>query len=491
MAGLGVALLALALRSCFIVEQYDGDMELFVYMGKLVSRGGRIGIELIDNKLPTVGLLMWPFYALLGSWWMGYALLSIAMAVAAVLAITQATSIVRPGSRWPTLAMASVWLGFPLAVFAAFKLEHVQILTGALAGLFAIRCWKRRSGTDAVLVGFMAGAGALAKPTSLSVLVACATALAVWREVPLRFKLRLVVCALAGLAIPTCVTLIYLVESRAITAVPTLFEQIRLYNKNSVWVGGIVATKFASLAMILGAPALMRGFAERKRAEPRERGENVVAVFAAVWFVTELAGVVMQGRMYGYHFLPMMVPAALLFGLIPRRPTAAATILSPLPVLIATAAWTFAIVLPTRPPADRLAANDYVKTHARPGDAVWMDEEARILVETDLAAGSRIPLTFIFGNYDQAPQKFCGMLLSDLTARSPRWIVLANNWSEREQFHTVSQPEYIYHPQRGQNLLAAWTSLADYVTAHYTPVVRFGTLDVYERKPATLTAAAE
>ena len=115
LTALCVGLIALALRCGFLTVLYDGDMELFVYMGKLVGQGGRIGIELIDNKLPTVGLLMWLPYRLLGDWWGGYALLSIAMAIGAVLAITRAAALVHPSSRWPTFAMAAVWMTFALA----------------------------------------------------------------------------------------------------------------------------------------------------------------------------------------------------------------------------------------------------------------------------------------------------------------------------------------------------------------------------------------
>jgi len=490
-AGLAVALFALALRSCFVIEQYDGDMELFAYMGKLVGQGGRIGIELIDNKLPMVGVLMWPFYKLIGGWWAGYALLSIAMAIATTVLIGHAAAIVYRSSRWPTITIAAAWLGFPLAVFAAFKLEHVQILTGALSGLAFVRCWKHRRGWDAFAVGLFAGLGTLAKPTSLSVLVGAAAAFAVWTQVPLRERIRLALWMLAGLSLPLIGTVLYLVGSGAIVGLPGLYEQIRQYNRNSVWVGGTIVAKFASLGLIVGGPLLIRLLGEGRRAEPRVGGSTMLLVFASVWMLTELSGVMMQGRMYGYHFLPMMVPAALLFGLIPRRPSAVTVVVAPLPVLIATAAWTWAVVLHTQPPSDRLAANDYVKSHAAPGDAVWMDNDARILVESDLKPGSRVPLAFIFSNDDDAPQKFSNLILADFDQRTPRWIVLPKDWRQRQELLRTCQPEFVYHPRRGDNLIKAWTDLAGYVESHYTRAARFGTMDVMERKPELQTAKAE
>ncbi|MDB5327976.1 MAG: hypothetical protein JWM57_3545 [Phycisphaerales bacterium] len=487
-AGLSVALLALAMRCCFVVEQYDGDMELFVYMGKLFGQGGRIGIELIDNKLPLVGPLMWPAYLLVGGWWAGYALLSIVMSVLATIAIVRTVAIVRPSSTWPTAAMASVWIGFPLAVSAAFKLEHVQILTGSIAALAIMRCWKTQTAWNAFAAGLCAGIGALAKPTALSVLVGGAAALLVWNSVDFKTRLRLALYAAAGVATAGAVALGYLIESGAIRAVPALVEQIRLYNSNSVWVGSTILVKFLSTTLILGGPLMIRGVAERKRAEPRNAGEGVPIVFALVWFAVELTGIVMQGRLYTYHFLPLMAPASLLFGLIARKPSAMTTLIAPVPVLFASVVWTYTIVLHTPVPTDRLAANDYVKSHAAKGDAVWMDEEARILVESDLKAGSRIPLTFIFSNHDDAPQQFLSVLLSDFESRKPRWIVFASDWPEREDFHRRCQAEYAFRPRRGENLIRAWTELAGYVDSRYQRRARFGALDVYELKPAVVTA---
>src|SRR2546430_2123403 len=66
-AGMAIALNAVALlgRAVFIGQPVNSDTAMFVYMGKLVSHGGRMGVDLIDNKLPSVGLLMSAPYRLL------------------------------------------------------------------------------------------------------------------------------------------------------------------------------------------------------------------------------------------------------------------------------------------------------------------------------------------------------------------------------------------------------------------------------------------
>src|SRR5438046_3048205 len=64
----------------------------------------------------------------------------------------------------------------------------------------------------------------------------------------------------------------------------------------------------------------------------------------------------------------------------------------------------------------------YLLAHARPEDAVWREDGARVLLETDLRAGSRVPLTFLFTNHDDAPSEFGRMILSDFERTRPRYI---------------------------------------------------------------------
>src|SRR5205085_6217347 len=48
-------------------------------------------------------------------------------------------------------------------------------------------------------------------------------------------------------------------------------------------------------------------------------GEYPILSFALTWLAIEIIGVVMQGRMYAYHFLPLVPPAALLYAMLPWR----------------------------------------------------------------------------------------------------------------------------------------------------------------------------
>lgn len=483
--------LCFALRCSILATLYDGDMELFVYMGKLAGQGGRIGIELIDNKLPTVSLVMWPLHAVIGAWWPGYAWVGIAGAVLAVVAMARAAGEINRSSFWPVAVMMAVWSSFPLAVFSAFKLEHITLPMAALAAWAFVRCWRTRSLRSACFVGLFAGIGALAKPNALAVLVAAIGAVLFWSTVNRRERLKLIAAMLGGAAVPLGGALVYLIASGAIVALPDVYQQIRSYNHNSVWQPETVKSKFLTVGLLIALPLFLRKVGERRSKEPMPADTGVLLQFAIGWLLIEAAGIAMQGRMYGYHFLPITAPAALLFGLIPRRASGLTMIGAAAPVLVASLFWVFAATLATEKPTDRLAAIDYLKAHATPGDKVWMDEYARLLVESDLKAGSRVPLTFIFSNDDTAPQRFGGMMLKDFEERKPRWIVLPSDVMGRAEMLQKRRIEYSDRPARGEAFVREWAAIQLAVDADYAPVTTIGEHQIFQRRDTIVAAPLE
>src|SRR5207302_7547595 len=53
-----------------------------------------------------------------------------------------------------------------------------------------------------------------------------------------------------------------------------------------------------------------------------------------------------------------------------------------------------------------MEVSDYINAHKIPGDAVWQDDAARLLLETNLRCGSRYPLMFLLVNSDSAPLEY-------------------------------------------------------------------------------------
>ncbi len=192
-----------------------------------------------------------------------------------------------------------------------------------------------------------------------------------------------------------------------------------------------------------------------------------MVIFAMVWLVLEAAGVAAQKRMYAYHFLVLAAPASLLFGLIPRRlrpwPLAAALALPALFSLFGGCQ-----VLADAPNSlKRSASEEYLAVHAQPGDAVWLDGMMRLLVRTDLAPGSRYPMTFLWVNDDEAPLRYCREMLGDFDRRRPKYIVLPTKFDH--YVHALSDhiKELGLRPRRKANFIRAWIELRDYVQKNY------------------------
>jgi hypothetical protein len=126
-------------------------------------------------------------------------------------------------------------------------------------------------------------------------------------------------------------------------------------------------------------------------------------------------------------------------------------------------------------------AGAYLRAHARPGDAVWQDEMMRLLIETNLRPGSRIPMGFLFTNYDDAPLDYSRILLSDFERTRPRFILLHTHLDRRVQYLTTRVAELENSPRRRENFVAAWTQIKQYVESHYEPVATTGRETVYRR----------
>jgi hypothetical protein len=455
---------ALVGRLSYLVRPFNADGAMFIYMGKLVSQGGRIGYELIDNKFPTVGLITSPCWKVFGNSWPGYVLLQLVLTlIGAYLLARAAERNIGKYATLPTGLFALVYLNFNFAVFGGFQLETLQAFFSILAATAAIEAIGSDDARDSFLTGLATGVAAMVKPSGLAVLAAFGIAILFSR----RRMFVHAVAAAAGLGIPFAATFAYLQAADLLAILPAIWRQIADYAANSPWEPWDLS-KPVIVILILGFPMLVRGYIFRRpRHREAIRPDRIIAFFAILWLAFEAAGIVAQRRMYSYHFLVLAAPASLLFGLIPRNsrpvPLAAALIAPALFSIfggIQVLADAPGSMLPT-------ASEEYLTAHAQPGDAVWLDGMMRLLIWTDLQPGSRYPMTFLWVNDDDAPLRYAHAMVSDFEERRPKYIVLPTKFDHYVRALSERIKELGLRPQRKANFIHAWSLLREYVLNNY------------------------
>jgi len=461
--GLGIASAILS-RLSYLVRPFDADGAMFIYMGKLVSQGGRIGYELIDNKFPTVGLLTSPCWKMFGANWAGYVFLQTVLSlIGAWILARSARRNIAPSAGLPTGLFALVYLNFNFTVFGGFQLETLQAFFSILAAAAALEAMASDDARDSFLAGLAAGVAAMIKPSGLAVLAAFGAAMLYRRR-------RFIVHALAiagGLAIPAAATFAYLQAADLFPIMPGLWRQIAGYAANSPWEFWDIS-KPVIVGLMAGFPLIVRGFVFRRgQHQVAFRADRSILIFAILWFALEAAGVVAQKRMYAYHFLVLAAPAGLLFGLIPRNsrslPLAAALVA---PALFSTCG-AIQVLADAKNSLQPSATESYLADHAQAGDAVWIDGMMRLLVKTDLKPGSRYPMTFLWVNDDDAPLRYSSAMLGDFAQRKPKYIALPTQFDRYVSKLGDRIKELNLRPTRKANFIHGWREIRDYVNRNY------------------------
>jgi hypothetical protein len=474
---------ALIGRLCLIVCPFDADGGMFIYMGKLVAHGGRIGYELIDNKFPTVGLITSPAWRAFGANWSGYVFCQMALTLVAVWILARcARRNIGPHAELPVGLFALVYLNFHFAVHSGFQLETLQSFFSILSAAAAIEAIARDDARDSFLVGLASGVAAMVKPSGLAPLAAFALIIA-WQK---RRELGRLVThgagASLGLAIPVAASLLYFQAAELFPVLPTIWKQISDYASNSPWELWDLS-KPVIVFLIAGFPMIILGLVFRRdRHRVNIRPEMPIVLFAITWAAIEFAGVAAQRRMYAYHFLVVAGPASLLFGLIPRHPRAiplAAALSAPIIFSIYGAGQ----VLAKAPETMGLTASEtYFCSHAQPGDTIWEDGMMRLLILTDMQPGSRYPMTFLWANTDTAPLEMSGAMLADFEQTRPKYIVFPTKFQSYGVKLADRIKELGLRPQRRANFIEAWNNLGDYIHADYRPLTHADWETIYVRK---------
>ncbi|HVT87877.1 MAG TPA: glycosyltransferase family 39 protein [Tepidisphaeraceae bacterium] len=472
---------AIASRLVYLIEPFNGDGAMFAYMGKLVAQGGRFGTDLVDNKFPTAGFVTSIIWRAFDPWWPGYVILQLLMTFSATaILVRSAARAFGEEARWATFLPTIVLLNLNATVMGGFQLETIQTFFACIAAACSLEALTGRDWRDAFAAGLAAGCATLVKPTGGAVLGALF--LAYLPSPALQGRVRSLLSAILGFSVPIFAAGIWLFESDQLTQLPIIARQISEYASSTTFE---LLDLYRPLCLILlfGVAVLIRGWVYRRRSVPNIASLSIW-VFAASWLVLEFIGVVVQRRMYAYHFLPLAAPSALMLGALPRRTTVAqlAGILA-IPLIFNIWGSIETAQEQLDHPPIWPAVTQWLNEHCIAGERIWRDQTPDVLLHSDLRSASRIQLTFIFMNSDTSAQRFSAVLLDDLAVHRPRFIVLPADMADYVHHHTKMVSELARNPQRAASFARAWGDIEAFAQKDYLPVQKIGDEMIWQRKP--------
>lgn len=467
------AIIGLAARLVYLRHPWDGDAGMFVVSGRAMASGARFCHEIYDNKFPTAALWSALWWRICGLFWPGYVIGGAVMAGATCVLLARiARRHASPAAFWPTLLFSLVYANFCPVVFGGFQSETALTFFATLAASFALDALAGGRAMPAFVCGLAAGVAAYIKPNGIGVVGVFGLIATFHRSQPLHKKVIQIIAVAVGLAIPLAAAVLYLYAADTLRDMPWLYRQISGYARQSVW-DRFSAIKIGVAVLFVAVPLWLRA----KRPRDSKTSFSLLTHFAALWLLIEFVAVAMQGRMYSYHFLIIAAPASLLFGAI-ARPFSLRSVAVPLIPAALFSIWGIGWQF-VRPEVPRLPVSDYLITHARPGDSVWLDNLSRVVLETNLNPGARYMQTFPFFNTDTAPLEMGPLLIDDLATRRPRFVILPTDVAGALDRHCAFMAELSERPLRQKNFRTAWLAVVAYVQSHYHPTDQVDDRTVY------------
>ncbi len=471
--------IALVGRAVYMTQRATSDTAMFVYQGKVVADGGRMGVDLVDNKLPSVGLIMSVPYRIFGANWNGYTLLGLAMTIVASLVLYRSAKRTLGSEAAIAVGVASaLWLNLPPMVFGQFQLETIQVFFISFAACATLEVLRSKDWRDALTIGLATGIAMWAKPTAGAMLAATWFAIFMAGDWNWRDRVRIYSITLVGLAIPIAVCFWILNITGMLSAMPDTLKQLRDYSANSYFNYWDILKPLFVIGVLM-FPAVVLGYVFRRDRLDRSAvtGKGIYT-FVIAWFVMELIGVIVQRRMYGYHFIVLGPPAAMILGLFMRKLRAISIGFALGPIATICMIWSLEILNWPDYSSRMTGVIDYLKVAARPNDKVWIDDYPRMMVESDLKPASRVPLTFLFGNSDEAPLHFGKMIMDDFQKTPPEWLVMFEDVEKYIKFYHNHMVEIAAYPKRGENFGKAWRDIDAYGKANYVVVQKIDKVSI-------------
>ena len=295
------------------------------------------------------------------------------------------------------------------------------------------------------------------------------------------------VCVIAGWLLPLAVTAAWFVYRGAfdeLIAVHLKYSAIYARLTPSDRIRGLVEYLFAGRVIAVALPFMVYGgVALWQKRRPS-------AVMLLAWAALVAVGVILQGRFYAYHWLPLL-PAATLLGAVSlheirsRIPTLAHVTCTVIalhclaPIALEEARFvSWMAGLTTRDayydaygePGDDMKAVRWLREEGQPGDVYVFGWQGAVawLSERRIVSRFGFSMPLMIGEGLEVRERYRGELLAALRATPPRYILVGTQ-SERIIGARVT--------------IADFPELSDLVSGGYREVARFGTITIHEIQP--------
>ena len=488
---------------------FGWDQGIFAWIGGVTAEGGLPYRDAWDVKGPLTFVPFALTELVFGREMWAIRLFDLALLALAALAVRRIV-----GAHAGRGAATGAGLLYALA-YIGFGYWHTAQPDGwvaiiALVGWAALLADTAAVARPRVMVaaGIVVGLGVLAKPLYILLALVPLGALALASEIPLRQRTRLAMAFAAGAAAPVVACAGWLAMRGGLGA--ALETYIR-FNAELAGAGqkplfGVIRGMYGRMverpAVLLALPAAGAGVAVLAREARR------TAILLGGWLLLALLIVLIQGRLFGYHWHAVFAPLAVLTGIgLGRlwRPKGGAPALE---IRVAVALLTVLLAsLVARAPArdafgwlrymagnttraeyleeyaypglgyspfDDRAAAAWLAARTEPGESVlaWSDPAVNWLARRDTPGrfGFHIPVNSFDGTPLTARQlAYREELLASLGSRPPAYILVAERALRYEPDYQLSIP--------GQ-----FPALADLIARGYEEAARIGTWHVFVRR---------
>jgi Dolichyl-phosphate-mannose-protein mannosyltransferase len=479
---------AIAVRVGFFAYPFHNDSGLYAYMGKVVAQGGVLYRDFYENKPPGAAMITSIFWRIFGAWWPGYVLAELALTFVAAAVLARSVRRHAGSHAWlATFLAAIVFFNFGWAVYSGFQLETIQIFFTTLATAAILEALDGGGWADAFVAGLAGGCAAMIKPNGLAVGGAFVIVLLLQaRALGWRRTVKLIGSFALGAVVPVSAVVFWVVRTGIAGEMPHLMRQIALYGSGSP-MDSFTIFKLLIVGFICLFPLLVRGWVFRRHDATDNTVQPALWAFLLAWGIIELIGIVMQGRMSVYHFLPLAPVGALAYGLLPRSNRGVVLAMSLLPIAFLSMQYRGSDLTQLANATQIDPLSRYLLAHTQRGDSIFVDQTGRVLLETGLNPGTRFSIFYYWYNYDDAPQDYCNGMIRDFQQREPKYIAVGHD-ADKSLDHMADDPIMKYRPVRERNAQLAWKEFRDYLAAHYQFETQIGKNDLFRRRDTTSSA---